>query len=341
MISLIDAEHDDRAPQTPRPLTPAGGWWNADVAKSGTAFAATYDDPSTPPRTGLYAADGRRVRWIEETALAPGHPYFPYAGRLRTASFGTLKASDGEDLWWSIRTPPGFDPGKRYPVIVEVYGGPAGALVSKTWADPADQLFLEAGYILFSLDNRGTPGRSVAFKTAIDRRMGDLEVEDQLAGVRYLASLSYVDLARIGVAGWSNGGYMTLMLLTAPNSPFAAGVAGAPVTDWALYDTHYTERYMGTPENNAAGYAASEVTARLGALKPGTLMLIHGMADDNVSFVNSTRVMGDLQARAIAFETIVYPGLRHRAGWTQLDLLHRKRVVLDFFNRKLGPTPAP
>ena len=328
-----------RHADAPRALTPAGGWWSADFAKSGTAFAATYDDPKTPPRTALYEADGSFVRWIEENALGAGHPFEPYAARLPTPTFGTLKAADGQDLWWEMRTPPGFDPARKYPVIVQVYGGPAGALVRRGWASPADQLYLEAGYILFSLDNRGTPGRSVAFKTAIDRRMGQLEVTDQLAGAAWLKSLPYVDPARLGVIGWSNGGYMTLMLLTAPNSPFAAGVAGAPVTDWSLYDTHYTEQFMGKPADNPAGYAAAEVVSRLPRLKGGTLMLIHGMADDNVSFDNSTRVMFDLQARAIPFETMVYPGLRHRAGWTQADLLHRTRTVLDFFDRKLAPTP--
>jgi dipeptidyl-peptidase 4 len=158
--------------------------------------------------------------------------------------------------------------------------------------------------------------------------------------VSFLKSLAFVDPARIGVTGWSNGGYMTLMLLTAPNSPFAAGVAGAPVTDWSLYDTHYTERYMGTKADNPGGYAASEVVGRLNQLKPATLMLVHGMADDNVSFDNSTRVMAALQERGVIFETMVYPGLRHRAGWTQTDLLHRTRTILDYFARKLSPAAA-
>ena len=150
-----------------------------------------------------------------------------------------------------------------------------------------------------------------------------------------------MDPARIGVTGWSYGGYMTLMLLTAPDSPFAAGVSGAPPTDWTLYDTHYTERYMGTPKDNPEGYAASEVTARISRLKPDHLMLMHGMADDNVTFDNSTRLMAALQARSIGFETMLYPGLRHRAGWTQAHLLHRARATLDYFTRKLHPTPAP
>ncbi|WP_332766505.1 S9 family peptidase [Phenylobacterium sp.] len=330
-----------KAPAEPKALTSGGGWWRVDVAQSGKAFAATYQDPRTPPQTGFHKADGTRVRWIEENRLAAGHPYQPYAARLREPSFGTIKAADGQDLWWSMRTPPGFDPAKRYPVIVQVYGGPAGALVSKVWKSPEDQLLLEAGYILFSLDNRGTPNRSVAFKTAIDRRMGKVEVEDQLAGVAHLTSLPYVDPARIGITGWSNGGYMTMMVLTAENSPYAAGVAGAPVVDWSLYDTHYTERYMGTTADNAAGYVDAEVTARLGKLKPGVLMIMHGMADDNVTFDNSTKAMAALQGMGTTFELMTYPGLRHRAGWTQANRLHRARTTLDFFERKLKPTPAP
>jgi len=324
-------------PGEPKALTPAGGWWTADVAKTGGAFAGTYSDPRTPPRTGLYKADGTFVRWIEENPLKSGHPFWPYVDHLTTPEFGTIKASDGQELHWSMRKPSNFDPKRRYPVIVQVYGGPAGALVERRWETPADQLLLDAGYILFSLDNRGTPNRSTAFKTAIDRRTGGPDVEDQLAGAAFLKSLPYVDAAKLGVTGYSNGGYLTLMLLTAPGTPFAAGVAGAPVTDWTLYDTAYTERYMGTPADNPEGYRLSQVTARLGTMKPGALLLVHGMADDNVIFENSTRVIATLQAKAIPFEMMTYPGLRHRTGWTQKPLMHRTQATLDFFNRKLKP----
>lgn len=327
-------------PVSPRRLTRGNGWWSGVLAKSGGAFAGTFSNPSTPPQTGLYNEDGKLVRWIEENRLDSSHPFWPYRQRMRAPQFGTFDAEDGQKLWWSMRTPPGFDPKKKYPVVVEVYGGPAGALVNRQWASPTDQLWLEAGYILFALDNRGTPNRSVAFKTAIDRRMGELEVTDQLAGVEHLKSLAYVDADRIGITGWSNGGYMTLMLLTAPNSPFAAGIAGAPPTDWTLYDTAYTERYLGTPATAGQAYAGSEVTARIGNLKPGALLLIHGMADDNVTFDNSTRLMAALQAQSIPFEMQLYPGLRHRAGWSQATLLHRMLASLDFFRRKLQPSAA-
>ena len=325
-------------PAEPRPLTSAGGWWTVTVADKGGAFAGTYEDPRTPPQTALYRADGSRVRWIEENALKAGHPFWPYAEGLRTPTFGTIKAADGSELWWSMRTPPGFDAAKKYPVIVQVYGGPSGPRVASNWHTPEDQILLDAGYILFRLDNRGVGFRSVAFKTAIDRKLGQFEVDDQLAGAAYLKTLPYVDANRLGVTGWSYGGFMTLLMLTAPDSPFKAGVAGAPVTDWKLYDTHYTERFMGTPADNAAGYGATEVVSRLPRLKAGSLLLMHGMADDNVTFDHSTRVLFALQAQGTPFEMMAYPGLRHRGGWTPTNRMHRAMTTLEFFDRKLkGP----
>lgn len=325
------------APAEPRALTPAGGLWSPTVAKTGGAFVATYADPRTPPRTALYRADGTRVRWIEENALKEGHPFWPYAARLREPTFGQIRSADGHDLWWSMRTPPGFDPARRYPVIVQTYGGPGSSMVASDWANPEDQLLLDAGYILFRLDNRGSPHRSAAFKTAIDGALGIAAVEDQIAGARYLRTLDFVDPARIGVTGGSFGGYMTLLLMTEPDTPFAAGVAFAPVTDWTLYDTAYTERYMATPQANPAGYAATEVVSRLDRLKPGTVLITHGMADDNVTFDHTTRVLHALQAKGVAFETMVYPGLRHRGGWTPANRRHRAAMTLDFFDRKLKP----
>ncbi len=194
-VALIGASRDDpterrlytvswRKAREPVALTPGGGWWTAVVAEHGGSYAATFSGPATPPQTALYDAKGQRVRWIEENRLDASHPYYPYLSRHQPPTFGQLAAADGQTLYWSMRTPPGFNPAQRYPVIVKVYGGPAGALVTRAWPNPEDQLLLEAGFILFSLDNRGTPNRSVAFKTALDRRFGTVEVEDQLAGVR-------------------------------------------------------------------------------------------------------------------------------------------------------------
>lgn len=321
-------------PGKPKALTSAGGWWTAKVAPNG-AFAGGYSDPKTPPQTALYAPDGKRVRWIEENKLAEGHPYWPYASTLTVPEFGQLKAADGETLYYSILKPADFDPAKKYPTIVAVYGGPHAQNVKKSWQSASERTYLEAGYIIFRLDNRGTGNRSAAFKRALDRRLGTVEVDDQLVGAEYLKTLPYVDADKLGVTGWSYGGFMTLMMLTADNSPFKVGAAGAPPTEWGLYDTAYTERYMGTPAQNKDGYARSDILNRLDKLKPGSLLLLHGMADDNVIFENSTRLMAALQKKAIPFEMALYPGERHSAPGSKTKGLSVLRTHLEFFGRKL------
>ena len=322
-------------PGKPKALTSAGGWWTAKVAETGGAFAGTYNDPKTPPQTALYSADGKLVRWIEENKLAEGHPYWPYASTLPVPEFGTLKAADGQTLHYEILKPTDFDPAKKYPAIVSVYGGPHAQKVNRTWQSPSERTYLEAGYVIFKLDNRGSGNRSAAFKRALDRNLGTVEVEDQLLGAKFLAGLPYVDADKLGVMGWSYGGFMTLMLMTADNTPFKAGAAGAPPTEWSLYDTAYTERYMGKPEENKAGYAYSDINNRLDKLKPGSLLLLHGMADDNVIFENSTRLMAALQKKAIPFEAMLYPGERHSAPGSKTKGLHVLKTHLGFFDRML------
>jgi len=315
-------------------LTPAGGWWTAKVAANG-AFAGSYSDPRTPPQTALYAPDGKRVRWIEENRLAEGHPYWPYAATLTVPEYGVLKAADGEDLHYALLKPADFDPAKKYPAIVSVYGGPHAQRVSRTWQSASERTYLEAGYLVFKLDNRGSANRSAKFKRALDRKLGTVEVEDQIVGANYLKSLPYVEADKLGVMGWSYGGFMTLMLLTAENTPFKAGAAGAPPTEWGLYDTAYTERYMGTPADNKAGYAYADINTRVARLKPGSLLLLHGMADDNVIFENSTRLIAELQKKAIPFEMALYPGERHSAPGSKTKGLSVLKTHLEFFGRKL------
>lgn len=322
-------------PGKPKALTPAGGWWTAKVAETGGAFAGSYSDPKTPPQTALYDASGRRVRWIEENQLAEGHPYWPYAATLPVPEFGTLQAADGEVLHYEILKPVGFDPGKKYPAIVSVYGGPHAQTVSKSWQKVGERPYLEDGYVIFKLDNRGSGNRSARFKRALDRRMGTVEVDDQLVGANFLKTLPYVDPEKLGVMGWSYGGFMTLMLMTAENTPFKAGAAGAPPTAWGLYDTHYTEQFMGKPDENKDGYARSDVLNRLNRLKPDSLLLLHGMADDNVIFENSTRLIAALQKNATPFEMMLYPGERHSAGSSKAKGLHVLDTHLEFFDRKL------
>ncbi|MGN6515802.1 MAG: DPP IV N-terminal domain-containing protein [Rhizomicrobium sp.] len=317
---------------TPHALTAGHGWWDVTVAKQGGAFTGTYSDPMTPPRTGFYAADGKLIRWIEENKLDKTHPYYPYVADRRIPGYGMLKADDGETLHYSIATPVGFDPHKKYPAIIEVYGGPHVQTVKRDWGSITDQLLLEAGYVVFKLDNRGSDNRSVAFKTAIYHRLGTVEVKDQLVGARYLRSLPYVDAKRIGISGWSYGGFMTLELMTA-KAGFAAGASGAPPTDWSLYDTCYTERYMGTPAENPKGYADSDILNRLDNLS-GRLLMLKGLSDDNVILANTTRVTSALQSRGIAFDMMEYPGERHgiHGNGKRLQLW---RTYLEFFKRNL------
>lgn len=317
----------------PVAVTPAGGWWSPSMNKTGTAYVGNYSDLDTPSRSGLYRADGTFVRWIEENRLQPGHPFYPFASRRGAVTFGTLE-SHGETLVWQMTTPPGFDPTRTYPVVMQVYGGPSGGGVRRNWQSEKNQLLTEAGYIVFRLDNRGEGDRSAAFKQALYLKMGQPEIEDQVIAANYLRSLPYVDNNRIAMMGWSYGGFMSLMAITEPRMGLAAAAAGAPPTEWGLYDTHYTERFMSTPEGNVEGYAASDVIPRLPNMT-GRLLLMHGMADDNVILENSTRVIDALQASSTPFELMLYPGQRHGVRGNERQL-QQWRTYLDFLDRTIG-----
>jgi dipeptidyl-peptidase-4 len=317
----------------PVAVTPEGGWWSASMNRTGTAYVGNYTDLTTPMQSGLYQADGTFVRWIEENALDADHPFAPFVSRRPVTEFGTLQ-SHGETLVWQMSKPVDFDPSKTYPVVMQVYGGPSGGGVKRGWQPATTQLLTEAGYIVFRLDNRGEGDRSAAFKEALYLKMGQPEIEDQVLGAEYLRSLPYVDDARIAMMGWSYGGFMSLMALTEPDMGLASAIAGAPPTEWSLYDTHYTERFMSTPEANAEGYAASDAIPRLDNLT-GRLLLMHGMADDNVILENSTRVIDALQAKSIPFELMLYPGQRHGVRGNERQL-QQWRMYLDFLDRTIG-----
>jgi dipeptidyl-peptidase-4 len=239
-----------------------------------------------------------------------------------------------------MHKPAGFDPLKQYPAVLLVYGGPTVQTVARRWGDrrggQAVQLLAQRGYVVFALDNRGSGGRGRKFNEALYRRMGGVEVTDQLAGIEWLKRQPYVDPARIGVYGWSYGGYMTLMLLAQSPGTFKAGVAGAPVTEWALYDTHYTERYLGTPQENPEGYRQSDVLTHASAISD-RLLLVHGMADDNVLFTNTTKLIPLLVAKGLPFEMLAYPGSRHAALSFKDTGIHGWKTILDFFDRHLKP----
>lgn len=299
------------------------GWWNEATADpAGTRFIIKRSNPDQPSQHYLADASGKRLRWINENRVEGDHPYAPYIAGQRPIEFGTVKADDGTVLHWEMITP-SLVPGKRYPVFFQHYGGPHTQEVKRDWHAPLIRHIVDQGYIFFRLDNRGSDHRGVAFERAIWHAMGGVEVRDQLAGAQYLKTLPFVDPARIATYGWSYGGYMSLKMVEANPGVYAAAIAGAPVTDWRLYDTHYTERYMGDPRTDAAAYDASR--AVIDPLRITTpLLLMHGMADDNVFLQNSTEVAARLQAADVPFEMMFYPGKTHGAVrdihvWTTIE----------------------
>lgn len=321
----------------PSAITRGSGTWGVKMANGGKSFLGTYSNPDTPPQLGIFSATGALVRYVEENKLGPNHPWHPYLATRAQIRFGSFKGPSGDDLNWSMHLPPGFDPAKKWPVIVYVYGGPGVQVVQRNWGSNTDQLHAARGYIMFRLDNRGTPNRGRSFERAIARDLGGPEVIDQLAGLEFLKTQSFVDPDRIGVWGWSYGGYMALRLATQAPQAFKAYVAGAPVTDWRLYDTHYTERFMGTPQSEPAAYERSSVLPDLKNVK-APLLILHGMADDNVTFDNSTAAFDALQAASVPFESMVYPGQKHGIR-DKARAKHVQATILNFFDRNLGPGP--
>lgn len=338
---LYTARLDGRDAGTPTRISTGAGMHAPKFAEGAARvvlYVDTYSDPITPPRTSIHSADGARLAWIEQNRLDDTHPYAPFRAAHIVPEYGQIAAEDGTALQYQLFKPPHFDASKRYPVFVRVYGGPHVQQVQRGWPSFIDEYMAQQGYVVFSLDNRGSARRPRAFTDAIYRRLGAVEVRDQLAGIRWLKTQPYVDAAHIGVFGWSYGGYMTLMLLAHGGSEIAAGAAVAPVTDWTLYDTTYTERYMGRPQDNAEGYAQSAVFAALDGLT-SPLLLAHGMADDNVLFTNSTRLMSELQKREVQFRLMTYPGAKHGLSTPQMKV-HVYTAIRQFFDEKLKP-PRP
>jgi dipeptidyl-peptidase 4 len=315
-------------------------WWNsARMNRDATRMIVSRSSPTQPEQSYLADADGTLVRWIEKNAVEGSHPYAPFMAAHVKPEFGTLKAADGAVLHYKLLKPT-LAPGQKAPVFVQVYGGPgAGRQVTQAWGGPLQQYLVQRGWIVFSIDNRGTPDRGKGFEDPIYRAMSGVEVDDQLTGVNWLKAQDFVDPKRIAVYGWSYGGYMTLRLLERAPGVFAAGVSGAPVTKWELYDTHYTERYMGTPQTDAAAYAKSSPIEHADKLAD-PLLLIHGMADDNVVFENSTALMAKLQAAGKPFETMVYPGQTHRVAGPGVSV-HLWRTILNFLDRQVGAPAKP
>ncbi len=314
------------------------GWWNSATGDgTGTRFIVTRSNPSQPAQTYLADASGKRIAWINENRVAGEHPYAPFLPLHRAPEFGTLKAKDGSTLYWEMISPP-REPGKRYPVFFEHYGGPGtGQTVTRGWQGALAQYLVQQGWVYFRIDNRGSYNRGKAFEDQIWHAMGTVEVEDQLAGATYLKSLPFVDGDRIATYGWSYGGFMSLKMLEKTPRVYAAAVAGAPVTDWKLYDTHYTERYMGDPRKVPDAYAASGTVGDAAKIRD-PLLVIHGMADDNVFLDNTTAMASAMQREAVPFEMMLYPGQTHRVGGPGVSV-HLWKTILAFLDREVKEKP--
>jgi dipeptidyl-peptidase-4 len=324
----------------PHRITPEAGWHDARLLPGSNQYLDLWSSPTQPPTGSIRSLNGKTQRWLVPNTLDASHPYSPFLADHVEEEYGSIEASDGQDLYYRLIKPANFTENERYPVVVDVYGGPRFQYVRKDWMGGARaaqgyfrQVLAQQGFVVFTLDNRGSGFRGEAFDTLIKGELGKIEIADQLRGVEFLKRQSYVDTDRIGIMGWSYGGYMALRALTVTNA-FKAGVAGAPVTDWRLYDTHYTERYLGLPQSGGAAYERSGVLSHANGLH-GRLLLVHGMADDNVLFTHSTMLMQKLQAQDVPFELMTYPGSKH--GLTRMPDTgrHYYEMVLRFFKERL------
>jgi len=313
-------------------VTTAAGTHDVLISPDATAFVDTFSTVMTPHEQRLMRMDGREVGVLNEDNTRELADY-----HLSPVEFLTVRADDGTELCASMIKPSDFDPAKKYPVIVYVYGGPDVQNVRNAW-DGDDflwrEMMAEKGYIIFSLDNRGSYGRGHKFETPIYHHLGKIELQDQLAGVNYLRSLPYVDVSRIGIYGWSYGGYMTLEAMFNAAEVFKAGASIAPVSDWHLYDTIYTERYMGRPQDNEEGYDDSSPVNQAGGLE-GKLLLAHSTGDDNVHFANTAEVLDKLILHGeYASDLVIFPGRGHGISDlpARIELYHE---MTNFFLKNL------
>src|SRR6266478_4320742 len=310
-------------------ITKEEGTHAAVLAPTSSAFVDTYSNPATPPRQDLYRADGARIAAINENKVAELADY-----HLSPVEFLPVKCRDGVLLNASIIKPASFDPQKKYPVLVAVYGGPGVQIIRNAWGGANflwHELMAQKGYVIFSLDNRGSTGRGHAFETPLHFRLGAQELSDQRDGVQYLKSLPYVDTNRIGIWGWSYGGHMTLHAMFEAGDDFKVGFAGGPVTDWRYYDTIYTERYLGLPQKNEKGYQDSSPVKYATQLK-GKLMIAHGTGDDNVHFANTLAVINDLIEAGKYVEVLTFPGRGHGASDPPARRVLMQRVTQFFLD---------
>lgn len=291
---------------------------------AGTYFMDEYSSHTVPSKSVLKTMTGKQVKIL----LTSPDKLADYA--IGTADIGQIKASDGSVLYTRLIKPSNFDPEKKYPVLVYVYGGPHAQLITNSWLDGANlwmYWMAEQGYLVFTLDNRGSGERGFAFESVIHRQLGNAEMDDQLKGVAYLKSLPYVDADRLAVHGWSFGGFMTTSLMLRQAGTFNVGVAGGPVTDWKYYEVMYGERYMDRPEQNQKGYEEASLLTHAGKLK-GDLLLIHGTVDDVVVMQHNLALVRKFVELGIQMDFFPYP--MHKHNVVGKDRVHLMEKVLNY-----------
>ncbi|MFN7919071.1 MAG: alpha/beta fold hydrolase, partial [Bryobacteraceae bacterium] len=308
-----------------RRLTQTRGTHAVSMPDSCGHWVDAHSSLADPPSQSLHGPDGGSIALLQ----APAASEFD----LLPEEFVDFRAADGDLFHARLIKPAGWDLARKYPAVVQVYGGPHAQNVKDQWHGPDwDQYLAHRGFVIWQVDNRGTAGRGHAWESRLYRRFGKQELSDQLEGVKHLVSMGFVDPERIAINGWSYGGFMTLYsLLNAPDT-FRAGIAGAPVTDWRQYDTIYTERYLGLPQENEDGYEASSPVHQAGALEARLLML-HNFEDDNVLFQHSMRMMDALQKAGKQYESLLYPQKTH--GVTGSVRKHMLEAMTSFLERNL------
>lgn len=317
-------------------LTPKAGWSSAIFSKNFKYFINTWSDMNTPTTYSLHEGKKQTAMLIDNKALSEKLSQY----QIGTRELFTFTTSDGVQLnGWMVK-PADFSASKRYPVIMYQYGGPGSQQVRNAWdigmcgaGAIMEQYLCQQGYICVCVDNRGTGGRGADFEKSVYMKLGELESRDQVEAALWLGRLSYVDKDRIGIWGWSYGGWNTLMSMSEGRNAFRAGVAIAPPTSWRYYDTIYSERYMRTPQENADGYDRVNPIARAGQLH-GALLLCHGLADDNVHFRNTAEYTEALVQADKDFRQVTYTNRNHSiyGGNTRL---HLYRQAINHFNEKL------
>jgi len=309
--------------------TSAKGTHTTYVAADGKNIIDRLSSLSVGSRTTLINEKAEMVKLIAEDE----NPLKSY--KLGETTLVTLKAEDGSNLFGRLILPVGFDASKKYPVLVYVYGGPHSQLVADSWLGGANLYFnylAAKGYVVWTLDNRGTAARGADFEQVIHRRLGDIESSDQMTGVNYLKSLPYIDASRIGIDGWSYGGFMTLTLKLRNPGVFKVATCGGPVIDWKYYEIMYGERYMDTPEQNPEGYKKACILNYVDQLE-GKLLVIHGAQDNTVVWQNSLQFIQECIKKGKQVDYFVYPNHEHNVGGK--DRLHMFQKLAEYYDQNL------